>query len=315
MKIQKNTIFRTIVMFVALINSILVMIGKNPLPFSDEEIYQGLSAVATVLSTIWAWWKNNSFTPEAIEADEILKSLKKKEVSELGGDAYTFDNWVKTFIGKKLDPDKQFGVQCVDLIKHYCRNVLEIQKSFFDTWGNAIDWYNNYGKSGNWQYLKQNFSMITFKPGTKIQKGDIAVFKSKSQYGHIAVCTGCYNTKTFTAYDQNYNGTGAGMTLREFAYDGTRTLVCLLRPKNQKNIAEPVKVTPVKKPTATKVTYYPQYKGKSLSLVDALASLKIDSSLANRKKIAKANAITNYTGTATQNIKLLNLLKQGKLKK
>lgn len=69
----------------------------------------------------------------------------------------------------------------------------------------------------------------------------------------------------------------------------------------------------VSKPTQT--SYYPRYTGKSVSLVDALKSLKIDSSFANRKKIAVKNGIKAYLGTAKQNTQLLNLLKQGRLKK
>lgn len=51
------------------------------------------------------------------------------------------------------------------------------------------------------------------------------------------------------------------------------------------------------------------------SLVDALKRIGVNSSFANRKKIAVANGIADYSGTAKQNIKLLNLLKQGKLVK
>lgn len=61
--------------------------------------------------------------------------------------------------------------------------------------------------------------------------------------------------------------------------------------------------------------YYAKYNGNSGSLVDALKSLNINGSFSNRKNIAKANGISNYTGTASQNTKLLSLLKQGKLKK
>ena len=59
--------------------------------------------------------------------------------------------------------------------------------------------------------------------------------------------------------------------------------------------------------------YYKKYSGKTISLVEALKSLKIDSSFSHRRKIAKANGIKLYIGTATQNLKLLNLLKNGKL--
>ena len=72
----------------------------------------------------------------------------------------------------------------------------------------------------------------------------------------------------------------------------------------------------VSKPTQTgSASYYPKYTGKSVSLVDALKSLKIDSSFANRKKIAVKNGIKAYLGTAKQNTQMLTLLKQGRLKK
>lgn len=70
------------------------------------------------------------------------------------------------------------------------------------------------------------------------------------------------------------------------------------------------------KPTQkSSASYYPKYTGKSVSLVDALKSLRIDSSFANRKKIAAKNGIKAYLGTAKQNTQLLNLLKQGRLKR
>lgn len=62
-------------------------------------------------------------------------------------------------------------------------------------------------------------------------------------------------------------------------------------------------------------SYYKKYTGKSGSIVDALKSIGVDSSYDNRKAIANKNGITKYSGSASQNEKLLSLLKQGKLKK
>lgn len=76
--IETGTIVRTVVLIVALINMALTSFGKNPLPFSDDEVYSGVSAVITVVAALVAWWKNNSFTLKAIEADDILK-IKKAE--------------------------------------------------------------------------------------------------------------------------------------------------------------------------------------------------------------------------------------------
>ena len=62
------------------------------------------------------------------------------------------------------------------------------------------------------------------------------------------------------------------------------------------------------------VSYYSKCKSTYDSLVDALSSVGVkDTSKAFRSKIAKANGIASYSGTASQNEKLLKLLKQGKL--
>lgn len=61
--------------------------------------------------------------------------------------------------------------------------------------------------------------------------------------------------------------------------------------------------------------YYKKYTGKSVSLVEALNAIGVNSSFSNRRSIAKANGISLYVGTAKQNTQMLNLLKQGKLVK
>lgn len=53
------------------------------------------------------------------------------------------------------------------------------------------------------------------------------------------------------------------------------------------------------------------YKGKSI--VEALNQINVDSSFAYRKRLAEVNKIDKYIGSTSQNIRLLNLLKNGKL--
>lgn len=78
MTISKDTIIRSLVLIVALINQVLTTLGKNPLPFSDDLIYELITVMATVAASIVAWWKNNSFTKKAILADGYLHNLKEK---------------------------------------------------------------------------------------------------------------------------------------------------------------------------------------------------------------------------------------------
>lgn len=77
MKIQPGTWIRTAVLLVTVANQLLTATGKNPLPFSEEELYQAFTAVATAVMSIVAWWNNNSFSEEAIAADQYMHTLKQ----------------------------------------------------------------------------------------------------------------------------------------------------------------------------------------------------------------------------------------------
>lgn len=61
--------------------------------------------------------------------------------------------------------------------------------------------------------------------------------------------------------------------------------------------------------------YYPAYSKKYTSIAAALASIGIDGSYTNRKRIAAANGIKGYAGLYNQNVEMLNLLKAGLLKR
>ena len=76
MKVSGKTIARTAVLLVALINQILTAVGFNPLPLSDNSVYETVSLIFTAAASMWAWWKNNSFTKEALKADELLCEMK-----------------------------------------------------------------------------------------------------------------------------------------------------------------------------------------------------------------------------------------------
>ena len=74
--ISVGTIARTIVLALALINQTLVIAGKPIINIAEQDIYNVVSLIATIAASVWAWWKNNSFTKEAIEADEYMADMK-----------------------------------------------------------------------------------------------------------------------------------------------------------------------------------------------------------------------------------------------
>lgn len=76
MKVTKGTIARTIILALALINQVLTAMGKNVINIADEDINTLISTGFTIVTAIAAWWKNNSFTKAALEADEIMREGK-----------------------------------------------------------------------------------------------------------------------------------------------------------------------------------------------------------------------------------------------
>ena len=77
--VSAQTITRTVLLALALINQALTFAGLSPLDLADETIAQLFAAAFTIGASIWAWWKNNSFTKAAIEADKYQADIKGKD--------------------------------------------------------------------------------------------------------------------------------------------------------------------------------------------------------------------------------------------
>ena len=80
MKIDKSTIIRLILLIVALINVYLEMTGRGILPIDEELVSELVSFGFLVVTSVVGYWKNNSYTQNAIKADEFLKRLRESEV-------------------------------------------------------------------------------------------------------------------------------------------------------------------------------------------------------------------------------------------
>ena len=75
--ITSGTIIRTILMILGLINMVLTISGHSIIEIEDATIETVVNSVFTIVTTLLAWWKNNSFTKNAIKADNYLNELKK----------------------------------------------------------------------------------------------------------------------------------------------------------------------------------------------------------------------------------------------
>jgi len=69
---DKGTVIRTLVLFVALINQFLVSFGLYKIPGTAEEQTAFLSTVFTIIMAIIAWFKNNYITAKGKKQKDLL---------------------------------------------------------------------------------------------------------------------------------------------------------------------------------------------------------------------------------------------------
>lgn len=76
---KKNAIVRLVVLVILMANQAMVTFGFNPLPFSEEQIFEGVSVIATGAMAIYTWWKNNDTSDEGVAGTEKTKALKNNK--------------------------------------------------------------------------------------------------------------------------------------------------------------------------------------------------------------------------------------------
>ena len=78
-KISTATIARTACLLLALTNQVLTACGRPILPIESETLNQLVTSGLTVAAALVSWWKNNSFTREALAADSYLTQLRNRK--------------------------------------------------------------------------------------------------------------------------------------------------------------------------------------------------------------------------------------------
>lgn len=81
---QNETIKAFVRLLVAAIlafNTVLTAKGLNPIPFDETAFSDIALQVATGLSVLWCWWKNNNVTAKARATKELTNKIAKGEVA------------------------------------------------------------------------------------------------------------------------------------------------------------------------------------------------------------------------------------------
>ncbi|WP_026570554.1 phage holin [Sediminibacillus sp. JSM 1682029] len=70
---DKGTWIRTVVLALALVNQVLVMFSKSPLPIDNEMAEQITASIFTVVTSVYAWFKNNYVTEKGKQQRDVLR--------------------------------------------------------------------------------------------------------------------------------------------------------------------------------------------------------------------------------------------------
>lgn len=187
-----------------------------------------------------------------------------------------------------------------------------------DTYGNYVKIKQKNGKTALYAHMK--YGSIKVNKGQYIEKGTIigTIGETGNAYGkhlHLEIQTS-NNVKENPIISLNAQVDNPSVTEKQTKNIPTsqNSIQNNNHTKHTPKIEETIKQENISS-SNTSNEYLNAKNYKHGSIVDALKSIGINSSYNYRKKLAQANNIKNYHGSYFQNIQMLNLLKQGKLKK
>lgn len=198
-----------------------------------------------------------------------------------------FSDWIKKYLGKKVDFDKMYGAQCFDWFNRYATDLFGVPTKLLYAHSYAYQLYTNFNMG---DYFTKIANTASFVP----QVGDVCIWdKSLNGYaGHVAIATGEGNTKYFYVTEQNTDGTGTKPSAK--VKRNYNHFLGVLRPKNQSVFKDPDKTA-----IGTILVVNRKYK------ITTKSGLKI-----------RSGAGTNYSivGSAAKgkSYKLIEFLKVGK---
>lgn len=107
--------------------------------------------------------------------------------------AISLTQFIKKYLGTKVDFDGKFGPQCVDLARQYYSEVLDVPQ--FPPVEGAKDIIKNPGK----------LKVIKEDALADYSRGDILIWGASktNKYGHVAILVSIYNTKYFIVLEQD----------------------------------------------------------------------------------------------------------------
>lgn len=122
------------------------------------------------------------------------------------------NDFVEKYSGKKIDFDGVYGVQCVDLFRQYCKDVLNIPEhtGSCSSSGGAKDLFLDYNKMP----LEKKYFVKS--SSSRYIQGDILIWNETqtNKYGHVAIYLGKLNDSLIVFEQDGFKQDGAKINIR-----------------------------------------------------------------------------------------------------
>lgn len=144
----------------------------------------------------------------------------------------TFAEFVAKYNGKSVDYDGAYGVQCVDLVDQYLKDIFGITGVWVS---NAREFYTKFYDLAP---LVKYFERVANTRNLVAQTGDIVIWGGGT-HGHCGIANGQGTIDVFSTYEENTMGKHEPVTLVSHKYAGTTGVDCcnpvlgVLRPKQE----------------------------------------------------------------------------------
>lgn len=121
-------------------------------------------------------------------------------------------SFIKKYTGQKVDYDKKFGPQCVDLFRQYCADVLNVGHT--GAVEGAKDLYLKYDELPK---EKEVFARIEKKRISRYMPGTVVVFgaTSANRFGHVAIVVDEFEGELIVFEQDGFRQDGAKLVIRD----------------------------------------------------------------------------------------------------
>lgn len=99
---RTKSVMLLLVQLFSVLQTGLSIAGVAALPFTTDQVSTAITGVIAVVSSVWAWWRNNNMTGAAVQGQQVVDAVK---LAQSTGNAVDMPGEVAPMSETLADPD------------------------------------------------------------------------------------------------------------------------------------------------------------------------------------------------------------------